>query len=323
MNSPPPVPNISPDVEQQIEYLRGVDLNAVKFEEVVLLLRRIIRGYWNNAITIPENQMLYRANRYDFKPDDASFLTYPPAKLVTGYQRANTPGNPMFYTSMAKNATLYELDVKPKDRVSISMWKTTAAAFINNIAFDDHVFAKLKSDRLAESYALASEYTISLKNASLNRVVRRFFADEFSRKVPGGSERQYIISAALTECFLGNVQERDGTPANISFEGKFAGILYPSLAMRGNADNLVLLPDYADRHCELVHVEFVEIDSVRKGRIDFTEYDFANSFSGDGLIRWKGRPKQYSYDPTAGVVRSNEGGDEVYRDAAGNMILPN
>jgi hypothetical protein len=52
--------------------------------------------------------------------------------------------------------------------------------------------------------------------------------------------------------------------------------------------------------------------------------DFANTFSADGSIEWKGRPAQWNIvmQPGAIVRSSIEHGRRVFRDVNDNIIEP-
>jgi hypothetical protein len=78
-----------------------------------------------------------------------------------------------------------------------------------------------------------------------NKMLHKFLSSEFARDVPDGSEHLYKLSVAIAEKLSGQLSvldEVEGMPP----DRRFAGLQYPALAMRGDADNIVLFPDFVD-----------------------------------------------------------------------------
>jgi hypothetical protein len=69
----------------------------------------------------------------------------------------------------------------------------------------------------------------------------------------------------------------------------FGGLLYPSMAMRANADNLALKPECVDNHLNIRKVEYIRVDEADSSGFRVTILDFADTFDEDGGIQWKGR----------------------------------
>jgi hypothetical protein len=104
--------------------------------------------------------------------------------------------------------------------------------------------------------------------------------------------------------------------------GMFDGIIYPTLAMRANTDNLALLPEVEDTKLELVRTEFYHVEEVDEVNFLYKMklVDTATSLSATGEIAWKGRGDRWpsAYQPTLSI----EDGLVVARDASGNLIDP-
>ena len=102
----------------------------------------------------------------------------------------------------------------------------------------------------------------------------------------------------------------------------FDGIIYPTLAMRANTDNLALLPEVEDTKLELVRTEFYHVEEVDEVNFLYKMklVDTATSLSATGEIAWKGRGDRWpsAYQPTLSI----EDGLVVARDASGNLIDP-
>lgn len=122
---------------------------------------------------------------------------------------------------------------------------------------------------------------------------------------------------------LGKIELNDQV-AGMPSINKFAGILYPALAMKGNSDNLALLPDFVDKYLELKKVEYIRIDDVIDNSIyKVTLLDFANTFASTGQIIWKGRLPQWKISEHGeSLTVSVENGKWVARNAKGEIVEP-
>ena len=122
-------------------------------------------------------------------------------------------------------------------------------------------------------------------------LISEFVASAFAREVASGHEEEYKISIVLAELLAGlnvsNAVDRFRHAGAKLGDSKLAGILYPTLAMDGNADNAIFYPEMVDRHLRLSRLEWAEI-------IEWTEplkmklgiHDVADQFAPDGTILW-------------------------------------
>src|SRR4051812_31355875 len=111
--------------------------------------------------------------------------------------------------------------------------------------------------------------------------------------IRGNADHIYKLSIAIAEKHFGNIKNDQFTttelPPDLFSDRRFAGLIYPALAMRANGDNLVFLPEFVDRCFELVSVEFIRVNAVSgELKYDITTLDVADTFTSDGLIEWKG-----------------------------------
>jgi hypothetical protein len=280
------------DKNRLITELKSIDLRTVDVDFIFEQLRPVFDGYVVKACIFDAGMPLYRGNVYPQQPMNRSFLTYPPVALVDKFQRANRPGRPMFYCSGARPPPFFELGVRSGDHISISRWRTTERALLNNIGYDQPVFDMLKSTRTADIYKyIMPELDDGFDPTNDNYIVHTFLAKEFAHRIAVGEEHQYKLSAAIAEWLLGkDVVAKPGEEWKIEKlppYRKFCGIMYPALAMSANADNIALRPEFVDNYLKLEQVEYLRIDEVvEPQRYKYTFVDFANSFATDGTIQW-------------------------------------
>ena len=106
----------------------------------------------------------------------------------------------------------------------------------------------------------------------MNRLISDFLAEVFTRRVPKGSEEMYKLSIAIADYLF-----KDDT---------LDGLLYPTVEMRANADNIALKTGYADKNLRFLKVEFARINAVHEFSYDITVLDFATVLAPDGKLVW-------------------------------------
>lgn len=307
------------DVKKRIKAIRQINLQDADIDFLKNRLELFFKGYALSTPVLMPDQVLYRGRIISSKPQKTIEIGYPPANLVKQLGRANRIEQTMFYSSIAREAPFYELKVKPGDFVAVSQWNVLEKLFINNVGYFEKIFDRLGSTREAQQHWQKE----SQKQSKANQLTHDFIAEEFARDVLPGHEYEYKMSVAISEKLLGNISF-DNHFADMPNINKIAGILYPALAMKGNSDNLVLLPDFVDKYLELKKVEYIRIDDVIDNSIyKITLLDFANTFSPDGQIYWKERLPQWRLtERGASLKLSVENGHWVARNDKGEIVEP-
>jgi hypothetical protein len=225
----------------------------------------------------------------------------------------------MFYCSVAREAPFFELNCRAGEHIAVSRWRVTEKLWLNNAGYSDAAMKRLQSSRDKPPYWQTMR---PVPEHAVNRRVHEFFSEEFTRHVDDGAEHLYKISVAITEKLLGNLtihQQRQGMPK----DSRFSGIIYPTISMRGNSDNVALRPEFVDRYLRLERVEYIRIDSVGENfTYQVTNLDFADSFSADGTIEWKGRNPNWKMPPGAAWRIGVENGRWVARNEEGRVVEP-
>jgi hypothetical protein len=107
----------------------------------------------------------------------------PPSRLVTGYQRCNSPGNSVFYLSASPETAIFEVRPSVGDNVFLAIFRPICDLVAN---FN---FEKL-SDCIDET------------DSAIEIAVKTFFDTLFTRRVHSTFSNDYVITAALSEIFL-------------------------------------------------------------------------------------------------------------------------
>ena len=202
------------------------------------------------------------------KPANVSELTYPADPVPLGL--ANRPGEPVLYCSNSREAAIFEAKPEAGDTVAVAHWVTTAPLAFNYVGYSRRVFEALGSNRPVAGWDVQPPPSYGPEQEE----IADFLSEAFMRTVPlPGAEDYKKLTAAIAHKLA------PGKP--------FSALLYPSAAMRANADILALKPDFADRHLRLVIVEFLMIDSVGEFSYGVTPVDASRGIDAGGEIAWR------------------------------------
>jgi hypothetical protein len=314
-------PNIKPpplsEIRARIAALKRVNLNTVEVDFLKQRLSLLFHAYTVSSPFLSVGQQLHRGVIWRQRPDFVHQLSYPPAALLNSYGRANRPSQSMFYASVSRESPFFELEVKAGDLVALSRWRVTKKILVNSVGYATNTSVRFGATRLASpSWLTTSKETQTLSN----RIRHEYFAEEFCRH-PISSPHEYKLSVAITERLLGKLDDLENYRDAPSQE-EFAGVVYPSLAMKANSDNLVLLPHFVDRALAIERVEYILVEDVLNFSYRVRELDVATNFEEDGRIRWRGRPANWTIEPKRSLMLMVENGRWVARDERNNIVEP-
>jgi hypothetical protein len=285
------------------------DLRSLEIDEVKRRLGPLMIGYSIESPTFDPGAFLYRARRLSPTLNKANGITrqgliYPPASAAP-LGRLNRAGQSMFYSSMHKESVFFELpNLKAGDEIILTFWKTKLQMFVNNIGYTEFAFKQLGAKRPLPKWgaqqALGStEETVSLPtipkevlevalSKDHSREIKEAFSKYFMRTVPMDETFKYKLTIAIGEMHLGSI---------VTHNTQFAGILYPSVRMWANGDNLALLPWFVDNYVEFRKAVHVRIKSRTETSIDIDYVDAAHEFDACGRLNWLGRVRKWTLQP--------------------------
>ena len=289
-----------------LKEIDDIDLQTASLKEIDSLLQPIFRVFGMSVLDINPNTDLVRARVVDQKPKYFHEITYPRKEFVKKFGRANTIGQSMFYCSAAKNAPFFEIGAKVNDLVVVSHWTTKSKMFLTHIGYTQSNSDELKSKReLHETYKLTSEDDDKNK---LNRIIYEYLGKRFSKQIEGLEEFYYKLTFCISNRLLGHI--------------KINGIIYPTIAMNGNVDNIVLKPEYVNENLQLQYVELQQITEVRGDKYSVKTIDNAIDVSADGEIVWLGKQLGWTLAPQQQVTIQEVGSVMKLKDEFGNKQIP-
>jgi hypothetical protein len=109
--------------------------------------------------------------------------------------------------------------------------------------------------------------------------------------VPPEETAKYKITTAIGELYLGQTDET----------GLFAGVIYPSVRMWANGDNVGLLPSFVDKHLIFKKAIHIRIDRQVDTQFSITSLDSARDVDARGCLNWSGNEPHWSLPPGCGA----------------------
>ena len=296
-------------------------LSELETDQILELLRPMMTGLSVSTPIISAGTVLFRGRKVtaSFNKDlgiRMADLSYPPAH-VTGPGRVNRAKQPFFYCSTSQEVVYFELSgLAAGDEIVLSYWRSKDDLLVNNVGYTQFIFEKLGAKRTLPTWTenhnhrditLPDEATLKAEMAPVisqdeNRAIREALSETFMCEVGETEQASYKLTAAIAECHLENI-------ANHSLQ--FSGLLYPTIRMMANGDNLALKPKYVDSHLEFFKAKHIRIDKKDGSTISFTIVDFAERVSDDGKLVWTGRSPVFLLPSgDTGTFKCVEGRDE-------------
>jgi hypothetical protein len=290
-------------VREAIRALERIDLEAMSMRDLDLCLSPLFRGYGIDAPTFDDAIYVYRGRKCS-KPTMLSEISYPPSHAVTAMGRANDIGESMFYCGTGKAVPLVELGAQPGDLVALSTWKTKGRLVLSHVGFSSKPASfKEATRKLDEIYQFVRS---TRERSDLNALVHDYLAHMFSKSVRAEDHHHYKLTTALSRKMLA------GSLVN--------GLLYPTIEMSGNADNIVLKKEAVDRLLQFVSVEYICVRAGREMQTDIDILDSATRTDPSGKLHWSGRALRWRRGEQ--LRFADEFGELVAYDASERRIDP-
>jgi hypothetical protein len=299
---PVPIRQPSPEeIRRAIADVRSLEPRGARIEEMKDALVPLYTGWMVTAPVFDSGIKLFRGRELQSPPARLSELAYPPASVAPA-NRASRQGEPLLYASTAREAVFFELGVSVGKRLAIVHYETTAPLTVMSIGYTEAVAEARRSNRPVPPYGRLNEASWR----ETDRLVNDFLSEMFTSDQP---EKHYVTTIAVAEKLL-----------NAEAAG---GLLYPTIAMNANADNVALKPAYVDNYLTPTYAEFIQVTAVDGMKVSFDTLDEARRLADDGTALWLGHMGTWQ------VTRSNEelrfeavDGHWVARDTEGVIVDP-
>jgi hypothetical protein len=279
------------------------DLSKMSVDDLKRILAPAIEGRLVTVPVLDAGTPVYRA-RCVGRPAHIRDVSYPPASL-TPPGRVNREGAPVFYCSAAREGALFEVAPRLGETVVVAKWTTTEPMVVHPVGYSKNALTQLQSRRAPESWA----GFVNERGGAAHAEITDFFATTFVRVIrPGESPDFYKLSTAIAEMLFA--------------QDMFHGLLYPTVALAANSDNLAIKPSFVDQHLRFVEAELFQVQKVHDHGFEVLPLDLAQTLETDGSIVWRGRPKQLVIPPFGTLALRAENGRWVARDSNGHIVEP-
>lgn len=251
---------------------------------------------------------MYRGIPYSEKPKKLEDLSYPPLKFAKT-NRASRNGEQIFYCSNLESVPCFELGLQSGERLVVSKWATTRKLLVNNVGYADKNFEKLKSGRKNGNWWNNFNSIDKKRKRDRNFIIRDYLSSKFSQPIDSANVDYYKLTIAIAEKHFKN-----------EF---FDGLIYPTIQMRGNADNFAIKKSFVDSGgLKFLEAYYIEITEVHDFEYNIERIDWANSISANGNIDWKGRIPQWTLGPEQELNLEVKDGKWIATDKEGEIIEP-
>ena len=277
-------------------------------------LLRKLGGYMIAVKDMPAGQRLYRGVRCPERPEKISRISYPPADIAS-LGRLNRPGQPKFYCSAGGPPVFYELHAQRGDLIGFSEWETTEPLWVHNLGYHPRALIRIG----AQSGTIDMRYRVTHAipdETKVNEKIRYQISKAFTADVPRGNEYRYKQTIAINES-LSEVVYVGGNFPGVPKNPKIAGTVYPAMKMRGDADNVALLPEFVVSSLRLVSVRYVKVEEANETSSSYKllTLGIAEKFSGD-TINWS---NALGPEDDRRTLITFENGHWVMRDGRGRI----
>lgn len=311
MNRPPKPTH--QELKARIQEIESLDLYLVSIQNIKDLLKSLFTNHFIITPLVDPGLLLYRGIKYETKPNRFSYLSYPPSDKVK-IGRTNQEGISRFYCSTEKYVPFYELPVYVGDKIVLSEWRVKKPMFVNNVGYTNSNFLDLNSTRPLPVFESASPKVPELLKEE-NQLVQNFLAKMFSQDISENNLHLYKLTNAIADHHLGENSEGF---SNV----KFKGLLYPTIRMQANADNMALTQQTIDfGYLEFEKVEYIEIIGIENKIYRYKILDVAFGVK-ENVIKWKNLPEYWIWDSQSELYFVTHDDDVIAYDANGQLIQP-
>jgi len=279
-----------------IKNLTRVNLKSADYKSIFNQIEKLIRWIPLRAFFVEEGTTLYRAVRYNSKPNKICFLGSPPPEKVVGYQRCNIPGDPMFYACLYIGVALSEVGAKDGDTVYLSKWVT---------------------EKRFLAFRIPPDSPIEVRHDPVFSRIETFFETIFSRPIHETFSEQYKITSAIAQKLTTGVVKSEKE----DFGQIFGAVVYPSVVHPSRGDNIAIKPNIEKSCLRLQDVSEVRVIKNEDNSFKIENTDFSSDFTG-GEIIWSGRAPNWTIEKGELITFTNEANGWVARRNDGTIVHP-
>jgi hypothetical protein len=143
--------------------------------------------------------------------------------------------------------------------VALSEWGLIEPLWMHFLGYHPNALATMKAPIPAERAQLVNPIP---NETARNDRLRAKMSAAFARAVVEGEEHRYSETIAISELLFDGASPIQSPGPDAPQRNRAAGIVYPSIQMRGLADNVVLLPEFADSCLQLRGMRYLRVEAA-------------------------------------------------------------
>jgi hypothetical protein len=249
-------------------------------------LRRRIGGYTVVIKPMRTTNKLFRGVFCDERPSSVDRISYPPPHLVLKQGRANRDHSSMFYACVGAFPIFFEIHAKQGDSIALSEWVVEEPLWMHNLGYHPDALGRLGAPVPAQHSQRWPLISPIANETNHNRRIRRRMSLTFTGDVPDGEEYRYKETIAINELLFDRASPITTRGDDGPRSERVAGTVYPTVKLKGLADNVVIWPDFVDRYLKIKSVRFIRLEAVdhQKLAYSFLTVGYSQTFSGKAII---------------------------------------
>ena len=288
-------------------------LQTMTIESLKNYIRRRIGGY-TVAIKDMRTRKLYRGRICSERPLTTDDVSYPTSDKVKKLGRANRVGQSMFYCCVGAFPVFFEIHAKAGDLIALSEWAVTEPLWIHNLGYHPDALDTIGAPMSAERSPLISPVP---NETNHNNRLRRRMSLAFTKDVPDGQEYLYKETIAINELLFDRASPLPSHGPNSPRSERVAGTAYPTLQMRGLADNMAMRPEFVESCLEIKSLRYILVETAQQDTLSYTFLTVAHSniFFGKKIVWQETLPSES--ERRTHVAFQN--GQWIFRDGGGRI----
>jgi hypothetical protein len=267
------------------EFFSYQELETRTIDSLKGYLRRRIGSYTVVIKDMPTTNLLYRGRVCRGRPVTTDDVSYPKPDKVKKLGRANRVEKSMFYCCLGAFPVFFEIHAKEGDFIALSEWAVTEPLWMHNLGYHPDALDRMGAPVPAQRSPLINPIP---NETNRNYRLRRRMSLAFTRDVPDGAECRYKETIAINELLFDRASPIPVRGLGSLRSDRVAGTVYPTVQMRGLADNVAMWPEFVDRHLRVKSVRYVRVEAADQEKLAYTflTVGYSHRFS-DKIIVWQ------------------------------------
>lgn len=220
----------------------------------------------------------------------------------------------MFYCCLGAFPVFLELHAKQGDLIALSEWVSSESLWMHHLGYHTDALTFMGAPIPPARHPLVHPIPYETPH---NNQLRRRMSLAFTKEVPDDAKYRYKESIAINELLFDRAEPIPYQGVGAPTSDRAAGTVYPTVQMRGLADNVAIWPEFVDRYLKPVSVRYVRVEAAHEERMAyrFLTIGCASGFQ-DRSIMWKNElpPEDERITSVA-----QEGGLWIFRDGRGRI----